>query len=66
VVPAPLPTEAGSTRGWERYVGAQGTMIGMREFGASAPVKDLMTHFGFTPQDIASAAQAQVAKWDNA
>jgi transketolase len=41
-------------------------MIGMREFGASAPAKDLMTAFGFTPDNIASAAKAQLAKWTSA
>ena len=57
--------EAGSTRGWERYVGTEGTAIGLHEFGASAPVKDLMKHFGFTPERIAAAAKAQVARWKN-
>jgi transketolase len=65
-VPARVSVEAGSTRGWERYVGSQGAMIGMREFGASAPAKELMKTFGFTPDHIASVAEAQVAKWNNA
>jgi transketolase len=65
-VPARVSVEAGSTRGWERYVGSQGAMIGMREFGASAPAKDLMKTFGFTPDHIASVARAQVAKWNHA
>jgi transketolase len=60
---ARVSVEAGSTRGWERYVGAEGTAIGLHEFGASAPAKDLMTHFGFTPEAIAAAAKAQVARW---
>ena len=62
-IKARVSVEAGSTRGWERYVGAEGTAIGLDEFGASAPVKDLMKHFGFTPDTIAAAAKAQVAKW---
>ena len=37
-------------------------MIGMREFGASAPAKDLMKEFGFTPEDIARVAKAQSGK----
>jgi transketolase len=62
-VKARVSVEAGSTRGWERYVGAGGAAIGLHEFGASAPAKDLMKHFGFTPEKIAAAAKAQVAKW---
>ncbi len=62
-VKARVSVEAGSTRGWERYVGAGGAMLGMHGFGASAPIKDLMKHFGFTADDIAAAAKAQVAKW---
>jgi transketolase len=62
-IKARVSVEAGSTRGWERYVGADGMAIGLHEFGASAPVKDLMKHFGFTPEAIAAAAKVQVAKW---
>ena len=62
-VRARVSVEAGSTRGWERYVGAEGAAIGLHEFGASAPAKELMKHFGFTPETIAAAAKAQVAKW---
>ena len=62
-VRARVSVEAGSTRGWERYVGAEGAAIGLHEFGASAPAKDLMKHFGFTPETIAAAAKVQVAKW---
>jgi transketolase len=65
-IKARVSVEAGSTRGWERYVGAEGTAIGLHEFGASAPVKDLMKHFGFTPEAIAAAAKAQIAKWKRA
>jgi transketolase len=62
-IKARVSVEAGSTVGWERYAGAGGAMIGMHRFGASAPGKDLMKRFGFTAEDIAAAAEAQVAKW---
>jgi transketolase len=62
-VRARVSVEAGSTRGWERYVGADGAMIGMAGFGASAPGGELMKAFGFTPAHIAEAAKAQVEKW---
>jgi len=34
----------------------------MHTFGASAPIKDLQTKFGFTPEKVLDAAKAQVAK----
>ncbi len=63
-VRARVSVEAGSTRGWERYVGADGAMIGMHDFGASAPGKDVMKAFGFTVEAIVQAAKSQIAKWD--
>ncbi len=45
--------EAGSPFGWDRYVGANGAMIAMTSFGASAPAEQLMKHFGFTAENIA-------------
>ena len=60
-VTARVSVEAGSVIGWDRYVGAGGTRIGMRTFGASAPAKDLMTRFGFTPDKVVEAAKAQLA-----
>ena len=62
-VKARVSVEAGSTRGWERYAGVDGAMIGMHRFGASAPVTDMMEAFGFTADHIAEAAKAQIAKW---
>ena len=45
--------EAGTTLGWERYVGADGLSIGLDRFGASAPAEDLFKRFGFTAEAIA-------------
>ena len=53
--------EAGSSFGWERYVGLQGCAIGMDEFGASAPAGELMEHFGFTAENFVAAAKEQLA-----
>jgi transketolase len=64
-VTARVAVEAGSTLGWDRYVGAQGATIGMRGFGASAPVNDLMKEFGFTPENVSQTAKAQIAFWRN-
>jgi transketolase len=63
---ARVAVEAGSPRGWERYAGVDGAMVGMHQFGASAPLKDVMNFFGFTADNIAAAAKEQIAKWKNA
>ena len=44
--------EAGTTLGWERYVGRRGLRIGIDRFGASAPAEDLFKRFGFTAEAI--------------
>jgi transketolase len=46
--------EAGSTFGWEKIIGSEGLAIGIDEFGASAPAKDIAQHFGFTPEAVVS------------
>ena len=47
--------EAGSTFGWERYVGQQGLIIGIDTFGESAPYQELYEHFGITVEKIVEA-----------
>jgi transketolase len=59
---ARVSVEAGSTMGWERYVGIDGARIGMTGFGASAPIKDLMNTFGFTVDHVYEAARQQLAR----
>ena len=53
-----VSVEEASTLGWDRYVGPAGDKIGMHTFGSSAPLKDLQTKFGFTPDKVAEAARA--------
>jgi transketolase len=60
-VRARVSVEEGSTLGWDRYVGDGGAVIGMHTFGASAPLKHLLTKFGFTPDRVAEAARECVA-----
>ncbi len=57
---ARVAVEAASPMGWERYAGPQGTVIAMRRFGASAPMRDLEDAFGFTADAVTSAAEEQV------
>jgi transketolase len=61
-VTARISVEAAATMGWSRYVGPSGKSIGMRSFGASAPGKDVMKHFGFTPDAIAAAGRELLGK----
>jgi len=61
VVTARVAIEQASAFGWERYVGGTGQVIGMQTFGASAPLKALMTEYGFTVDKVVAAAEAQVA-----
>jgi transketolase len=62
-VKARVAVEAASPFGWERHVGQDGAIIAMRDFGKSAPAKDLMAEFGFTPAHIAEVARSQINKW---
>ena len=61
-VHARLAVEQASTFGWERYVGSSGHVIGMRTFGASAPLKALQKKFGFEPDRVAAAAKELLGK----
>ena len=59
-ITARVSVEMGSVIGWDRYVGATGAKIGMHTFGASAPLKDLLAKFGFTPEQVIAAARDQI------
>ncbi|MGZ5324636.1 MAG: transketolase-like TK C-terminal-containing protein, partial [Solirubrobacterales bacterium] len=54
---ARVSVEEASTLGWDRFVGEDGVRIGMHTFGSSAPLKDVLTKFGFTPDKVAEAAK---------
>src|SRR3989449_8655035 len=54
---ARVAVEQASTFGWERYVGESGCVIGMKTFGASAPLKELQRKFGFEPDQVVTAAK---------
>jgi transketolase len=60
-VTARVAVEQASTFGWERYVGLTGAIVGMSTFGASAPLKDLQSLFGFTPDAVVDAVLVQLA-----
>jgi transketolase len=53
---ARIAVEQGSVLGWDRYVGPRGRVIGMKTFGASAPLKELDRDFGFEPERVVAVA----------
>ena len=61
-VTARVAVEQASTFGWERYVGTSGQVVGMKTFGASAPLKELQRKFGFEPDQVIAAAKEQARK----
>jgi transketolase len=61
-VTARVAIEQASTFGWERYVGTSGHTIGMNTFGASAPLKELQSKFGFQPDEVVAAAKNQLGR----
>jgi transketolase len=60
-VTARISIEQGSTMGWALYHGSGGRAIGMRTFGASAPLKELQKKFGFTPDSLLGAARELIS-----
>ena len=61
-VTARVAVEQASTFGWERYVGTSGRIIGMKTFGASAPLKELQRKFGFEPDHVAAGVKELVGR----
>lgn len=59
---ARVAIEQAGTFGWERYVGFRGEVVGMKTFGASAPLKELQKKFGFTADGVIAAAKRSMAK----
>jgi transketolase len=60
-IAARVAVEQAATLGWARYVGRRGAIVGMHTFGASAPLKGLLTKFGFTPDHVVTIAKEQVS-----
>jgi transketolase len=60
-VTARVSIEEASTLGWDRYVGPEGSRIGMHMFGCSAPLKDVQSEYGFTPERVVETAREVLA-----
>jgi transketolase len=61
-VTARVSIEQSAKFGWEKYVGLTGASIGMKTFGASAPLQELQQKFGFTVENVVAAAKQQLAR----
>jgi transketolase len=61
-ITARVAVEMGAVIGWDRYAGDSGTIIGMHSFGASGQIKDVLAKFGFVPDKVVAAAEAQIAR----
>src|SRR5688572_20889265 len=59
-VRARVAVEQAATFGWNQYVGLDGVVIGMKTFGASAPLKELQKKFGFSVDAVVQVAKAQI------
>ena len=57
-----VAVEQASTFGWERYVGKSGRVVGMKTFGASAPLKELQRKFGFEPERVTEIVKEMIGK----
>lgn len=62
-VRARVSVEQAATFGWRRYVNSNEAIIGMKTFGASAPLKELTKKFGFTVENIVEAARREIEKF---
>jgi len=56
-----LAVEAAAPQGWHEWVGSDGEIIGMTEFGASAPAKDLFKHYGFTVDNVVDKVKKMIS-----
>jgi transketolase len=57
-----VAVEAAVRQGWDEIIGSDGVFVGMTDFGASAPYKDLYRHFGITPDKVAEVALSKLGK----
>ena len=56
-ITARVAVEAAHKDYWYKFVGLNGAVVGMETFGESAPIADLMKHFGFTTEAVVAAVE---------
>ncbi len=59
-VTARIAVEAGVTMGWTDYTGSKDAVIGIDNFGTSAPLKEVMKEYGFTVDEVVNAAKKRI------
>nr|GLL23230.1 transketolase, chloroplastic-like [Ipomoea trifida] len=57
-----VSVEAGSPLGWREYVGDEGVVIGIDEFGASGPDTHVFNKYGFTEDNVSKTARSLLSK----
>ncbi len=57
-VRARVSVEAGSTFGWQRYIGEGGVAVGIDRYGASAPGDRVLKELGISPENVAAKAKS--------
>jgi transketolase len=57
-----VAVEAGVSRGWFRYVGTHGQVIGLDTYGESAPAKTVFEHFGFTVDNVVGVVSSLIRR----
>jgi transketolase len=55
-----IAVEAASVYGWERYIGDNGTIIGLNDFGTSAPANEVYEYFGITVENIIKSVKKYI------
>lgn len=60
--PPRVSVEMAATLGWSDWVGERGLRIGIDSFGASAPLTDVLEHFGFTPKKVAERVKVSLGR----
>lgn len=61
-ITARVAVEEGAAIGWHRYAGRRGVVVAMHTFGMSAPIKAVAEHFGFTTEQVVTAAKQALAQ----
>jgi transketolase len=60
--PVKIAVEAAVRQGWDAIIGSDGLFVGMSDFGASAPYKELYKHFGITAEKVAQEVLKKLGK----
>lgn len=61
-VKARVAVEQAARFGWQRYASSTDAIVGMKSFGASAPLKELTKKFGFTVDAVVAAAKQEIER----